>query len=342
MAYHFKSVRVLMSVFSEKTPSPLKAYGYSHIIPIYHLPLTSLICFFSGRRWQNGKIICPYGRWLRSGGVSERRINQYCAEGRIPGAHRFGKSWAIPENAQSQRIRGMPGALQKPEIPYLARYSQRVYISSSRRTDKPNSRRAVLIPERNPEGFGPYKPHAPDEHGIYTGQVQRGCRSHGGRAQKDIAMAEYHYFSGQPEKAAKKQSPYLTSTDMGARLSACLLYTYANLSIGQISNARFALGELNASIAAAGRRSPQFKAASAFVASAGAVLLHLPLPDQMPEAGNSCRCFRRDSGLCHVCSGPLYVFKGEYAHSAGTVENPPLAMGASFILYQPYICTWWQ
>lgn len=28
-------------------------------------------------------------RW----GVSERRVNQYCAEGRIPGASRFGRSW---------------------------------------------------------------------------------------------------------------------------------------------------------------------------------------------------------------------------------------------------------
>lgn len=35
-------------------------------------------------------------RW----GVSERRVNQYCAEGRIPGASRFGRSWAIPEDAK--------------------------------------------------------------------------------------------------------------------------------------------------------------------------------------------------------------------------------------------------
>ena len=35
-------------------------------------------------------------RW----GVSERRVNQYCAEGRIPGASRFGRSWAISENAE--------------------------------------------------------------------------------------------------------------------------------------------------------------------------------------------------------------------------------------------------
>lgn len=33
-------------------------------------------------------------------GVSERRVNQYCTEGRIPDAQRFGTSWAIPESAQ--------------------------------------------------------------------------------------------------------------------------------------------------------------------------------------------------------------------------------------------------
>ena len=35
-------------------------------------------------------------RW----GVSERRVNRYCAEGRIPGASRFGHSWAIPADAE--------------------------------------------------------------------------------------------------------------------------------------------------------------------------------------------------------------------------------------------------
>ena len=44
-------------------------------------------------------------RW----GVSERRVNQYCAEGRIPGASRFGRSWAIPENAE-KAVR--PGAFR--------------------------------------------------------------------------------------------------------------------------------------------------------------------------------------------------------------------------------------
>ena len=33
-------------------------------------------------------------------GVSERRVTQYCAAGRIPGLTRFGRSWAIPANAE--------------------------------------------------------------------------------------------------------------------------------------------------------------------------------------------------------------------------------------------------
>ena len=32
--------------------------------------------------------------------VSERRVNQYVTEGRIPGVERFGKSWAIPEDVK--------------------------------------------------------------------------------------------------------------------------------------------------------------------------------------------------------------------------------------------------
>lgn len=58
---------------------------------------------------------------------------------------------------------------------------------------------------------------------------------------RDIALAEYHYFSGQPEQAALETESYLTSPHIGARLSACLLYAYANLSLGRIQQARFAL-----------------------------------------------------------------------------------------------------
>ncbi|MCU6753740.1 DNA-binding protein [Bovifimicola ammoniilytica] len=42
----------------------------------------------------------PFGGVPYRCGVSERRVNQYCVEGRISGESQFGRSWAIPENAE--------------------------------------------------------------------------------------------------------------------------------------------------------------------------------------------------------------------------------------------------
>lgn len=233
--------------------------------------------------------------------VSERRINQYCAEGRIPGAQKFGKSWAIPAGAEKP---GDPRRVRRPA----------------------DSTPAEPLPGRilNHENLMPLMNTA-----FAPGHCREAVENMSAGARRDIALAEYYYFSGQPELAAKAAQPYLTGADMGARLSACLLYAYSNLSIGQIARARFALGELNASLAGAGEQSVQFRAAAAFVASAGAVLLHLPLPEKMPDTENflpllppGLRAF-----ALYVQAHYLYL-KAEYARSAGMVEAA-LAMGAA-------------
>lgn len=188
-------------------------------------------------------------------GVSERRINQYCSEGRIPGAQKFGKSWAIPAEAN------------KPGDPRKAPHE----TASISESTKQNAvlKNANLMPLMNTD-FAP-------------GHCLEAVKAMDEGVQRDIALAEYYYFSGQAEKAAKVAEEYLVSPDIGARLSACLIYAYANLSIGQISKAKFALGELNASLAATEKQRPELRAASAFVSLTGAVLLHLPLPDKMLE-----------------------------------------------------------
>ena len=232
-------------------------------------------------------------------GVSERRINQYCTQGRIPGAHKFGKSWAIPAHAQ------------KPEDPRRTRNK-----GPAQPVPQPEALLAglTLMPLMN-------TPFAPGKCLAAVEAIEEG-------PQRDIALAEYHYFSGQAEAAAREAEAYLTSGDMGARLSACLLYAYANLSLGRIQQARFALQELNTALAAAGKQSPQLQAASAFVAAAGAVLLHLPLPAGLPEIQSflpmlppGLRAFAR-----YVYAHYRYL-QGDYGPSAGIVEGA-LAMGA--------------
>ena len=234
-------------------------------------------------------------------GVSERRINQYCKEGRIPGAQKIGKAWAIPIHAQK------PGDPRRMQQRGKNEPAQALPV---RLLDQTN-----LMPLMN-TSFAP-------------GHCLEAVDAMSPGPQRDIAMAEYHYFSGQPEAAAKEAESYLACPDMGARLSACLIYAYANLSLKRIQRARFALRELNVSLADAGEQVPLFRAAAAFVAFTGTVLLHLPLPEEMPEAENFLSLL--PPGLrafaLYVQAHYLYL-KQEYSHSAGIVEAT-LAMGAA-------------
>ena len=227
-------------------------------------------------------------------GLSDRMVQQFCIDGRIPGAQKFGKSWAIPAEAE------------KPQDPRIARKQGQQADSSLDYTN--------LMPLMNT----PFRP----------GKCLAAVEAMAAGAQRDIALAEYHYFSGHPEEAVKEAEPYLTSSDMGARLSACLIYAYANLPLGRIQRARFALNELNTALASR-KNTPQIEAASAFVAAAGAVLLHLPLPEGLPEIQGFLSLL--PPGLR---SFALYVYahyryiRGDYAASVGTVEGV-LAMGAA-------------
>lgn len=231
-------------------------------------------------------------------GVSERRINQYCAEGRIPGAERFGGAWAIPAGAEK------PGDPRKQKT----------------QTAPPSAKQAPeLFPGFMPLMNTPFCPGCCKE---TIARMEAGPK-------KDIALAEYHYFSGQAEKAMQETEGYLTAADGGIRLSACLLFAYACLTMGRIDHARNALGEIRRTLASGGETDPAARAMEAFVAFAAAVLLHLPLPEEMPPAESflpllppGLRAF-----ALYVQAHYLYL-EEDYANSAGMVEGA-LAMGAS-------------
>ena len=231
-------------------------------------------------------------------GVSERRINQYCAEGRIPGAERFGGAWAIPAGAEK------PGDPRKQKT----------------QTAPPSAKQAPeLFPGFMPLMNTPFCPGCCKE---TIARMEAGPK-------KDIALAEYHYFSGQAEKAMQETEGYLTAADGGIRLSACLIFAYACLSMGRIDHARSSLGEIRRTLATGGETAPAARAMETFVAFAAAVLLHLPLPEEMPPAESflpllppGLRAF-----ALYVQAHYLYL-KEDYANSAGMVEGA-LAMGAS-------------
>ena len=228
--------------------------------------------------------------------ISVRMVQQFCTAGRIPGAQKFGTAWAIPANAE------------KPQDPRLV--PKQKAAPAAGLLDHTN-----LMPLMNT----PFQP----------GKCLAAVEAMEDGPQRDIAQAEYYYFTGQPEQAARAAGAYLTSPDTGARLSACLIYAYANLSLHQIQHARFALDEMQKFFAAGVEKAPYLRAAGVFVAATSAVLLHLPLPKELPEAESFLPLL--PTGLrafaLYVQAHYLYL-KGEYAHSAGTVEAT-LSMGAS-------------
>ena len=225
-------------------------------------------------------------------GVTVRQVQSYCTRGRVPGAQKFGMAWQIPADAA------------KPADP------RRKTPARPRPAGQPVGE--ALMPLMN-TAFQPGRCRAA------IAAMPKGPR-------RDIATAEYLYFSGQAEKAARQAELYLTCPDRDARLSACLIYAYANLTLGQIQQARVALGELQTTLARAGKQKQA--AAAAFAAASAAVLLHLPMPEEMPPAGDflpllppGLRAF-----ALYVQAHYLYL-KEEYALSAGMVEGA-LAMGA--------------
>lgn len=230
-------------------------------------------------------------------GVSERRINQYCTQGRVPGAERFGGAWAIPAGAE------------KPSDPR----------KQKTQATPPSAEKAPeLFPGFMPLMNTPFCPGCCKE---TIARMEAGPK-------KDIALAEYHYFSGQAEKAMQETEGYLTAADGGIRLSACWIFAYSCLSMGRIDHARSALGEIRRTLASGGETAPPLRAMETFVAFAAAVLLHLPLPEEMPPAESflpllppGLRAF-----ALYVQAHYLYL-KEDYAKSAGMVEAT-LAMGA--------------
>lgn len=59
-----------------------------------------------------------------------------------------------------------------------------------------------------------------------------------------MAYCEYYYFTGQHDKAVNISELYLNHPDSMLKLSACLIHTFANLSLNRINAAKGGLESL--------------------------------------------------------------------------------------------------
>ena len=155
------------------------------------------------------------------------------------------------------------------------------------------------------------------------GEAQRCAESFADADERAIAMAELAYFQGRPEDAAALSRPYLEAPDVALRSSACFIFAYASLPLGQVAQTRYALDvlERQAQTASEGDRP-----AAVFARDAAFSLLHLDVPDPLvandpslqsltPRLGEGVRLF-----LSYVRAHQAYL-AGDYAYSLGIAEG---------------------
>lgn len=227
-------------------------------------------------------------RW----GVSKRLVQRYCRQGRIAGAEKVGGSWRIPEGAVKPGDPRRGDRTSMPQVP-------------SRR---PTSSSQHLMPLMSTA-------YAPGTVAAFVSSLANGTHA-------SVAQAELAYFTGNAERARDLAAPLLRSDDAEARLSACLICAFSNLTLGRINDARFALdgalGSLNSEIG--GGTPSKVTAMATFIGNAASALLHLPAPksvqaapDLLPLLPPGLRLF-----ACYVKAHRLYL-EGAYEQSYGIV-----------------------
>lgn len=269
-------------------------------------------------------------------GVSTRLVQRLCAEGRVDGARKVGGSWVIPPNAQKptnlHATKGSVNAVHLSEDALrdapLGKAEDAFPVTPSAAASLPSQQDAGALASLMPLMNSAFVP----------GTCQETIERFEDPATREIARAEYCYFSGQAEEAAQVSSKFLSHPDLAIRLSAYLIYTYANLPLGNINGARFALTELRLSLHADASSSTQSRIAEAFVAYAASVLLHLPEPDDMPPAETffallppGLRAF-----ALYVHAHQLYL-EGDYSRSLGLVEAALLMAPNAYPIPEIYL-----
>lgn len=142
-------------------------------------------------------------------GVTVRAVQKWAAAGKLKGAKKVGRDWLIPK--------GLPD-------PRLTVGNDVLPVAKSNET---------------------FRQTMPLMNGAFSlGQAMEYIESIKDEDDKNVALGEYYYYTGQPELSAKYLEPYLSSNDPALRHAAEIVLIFVNIALGRTHLARFALSEL--------------------------------------------------------------------------------------------------
>ncbi len=188
--------------------------------------------------------------------VSERYVQQRCVDGRIDGAKKFGGSWMIPADA--------------------------VRPSDLRRRNTKAKKQSEQIVESAPPH--PYIPMPLMNTPFTPGGMRAAVEAIEDADERNIALAEFYYYTGNAKEAVRYAKKYLESEIMELRLSALFVYAFANLSLDKTAETKKAFDKTFEIYRSMDENTPPLQKAFAVILCGSMdTLLHLPRSQELPE-----------------------------------------------------------
>lgn len=156
------------------------------------------------------------------------------------------------------------------------------------------------------------------------GQAKEVIQSIEDKELADIARAEAYYFSAHAQKCVEIVKKYLHSEDLMLRLSADLLYTFANLTLGEIVEAQKAREDVDACLRENLKEDmlAEDRAFCIFSLYMTNIFLHIPPREDIPSLESHVPFLPKGQRLfaMSILAHGMYL-QGAYAKAQGVVQS---------------------
>ncbi len=178
-------------------------------------------------------------------GVTVRAIQKWAKEGRLDGAKKVGRDWMIPKEA----IDALLPEEEKPQPPKAEQMPAGKYYESTA---------LLLMNGEYPGRFSDYIETLPDQ------------------TERELARAEYDYYTGNPQSAANLAEKHLNAEAYYQRYTASFIYLFANLTLERNHLASLTLENIAKKSQAKAKEHPdrRIRFTAAYTLSALSVLFH--------------------------------------------------------------------
>ncbi len=228
--------------------------------------------------------------------MSERFVQRRCLEGRIFGATKFGTAWMIPQSADK------PDDMRTTN----KNTSGGAASNSSATTSSLTHKIMPLISAAFP-----------------LGKCKEYIDGIKDKDEKNIATAEYFYYTGNEKKCSDIAELYIDSDIFEFRTSALWLYAFSNLSMGRISHVRKALKTIRVIYDNTDENSPKLERAIAVCLYNSAYTQFRTIkPKNLPQAQQYVHLLPSGLRLFILFNQALYAFSNNlYGTTVGIAET---------------------